>query len=1348
MVWRNGIFSLFLLMTVSFSTLVAAKADSFEANWKPWVEARHQKIACAWEQGKKSTRFCYWLGELSLDMSERHLDFSFTAEILAANSVLALPGDKTSWPAQVLVNGKAARVLERSGKPYLSLDAGKYSVTGRFNWQRRPSSLLVPDNFVLLSLISSGKAQTVNRQRGKLFFDRQKDTRLAQSTDSLTVDVYRYLQDAVPLRLQTQLKVSVSGKAREVNLGQVLANNLEVININTVLPLRIEGDGNMRVQIKPGVYTITIWARFIDNPEKITMNKGENWPEYEYLSFQADTDIRQVVLSGATSIDTSQVAIPEQWQNLPTYRLDQNTILNIVTKERGDMAPAENSLSINRQLWLDFDGSSVTALDKINGRMSKTWRLNTQQDTLLGRAEVAGQPVLITEHNNMQGVEIRSPEIELDAVSRIQSPQQFSSIGWQADVDKFSARMHLPPGWRVLFVGGAESANGAWLERWDLWDIFLVLIIIAASYKLMGIKIAALASISLLLGYHESGFPLFLWPALLLLVALLPVLKNRLLAFFSIASVGLTALLWVLIIGFAITAFRLAIYPSLEQHGVANQHTYSMVEQSMQDDSFEEAEIMTSAALEAVSMDRSMKSEKLYSKGRAPQRKRQNLYAVGEKDRIQTGPGLPTWNWSSIYINATGAVAQNAKFNFVFSPPWMTRLWRIVSVLLLVLWAGLLTLRLYRLVDLKASSTSEHPNTGVAKALALFPLAMIFSLALQSTPANAQTYPPEYLLKELEEKLLKAPKCLPNCASQNNGRLSVDKGKLSLSFEVYADADIALALPKANWQNMQIDNKSILLRHKQGQPFALVTKGHHQIKLQAKINGDQLTLSFPLAIHNFVVDAPQWQVDGLVDGRVLSNTLNLSAKAKVKNQEQNILTPKPAKPFVLVHRQLILEKQWQLVTSVERIAPSKGAIVINIPLLAGEKVLSSEPVSDGLITVQIPANQYRMSWRSTLKPVNQLVWKAADRPDMLETWQIKPSSLWRVSSEGLLPVKSSQAIGSLQPLWKPWPNEQLTINIDRPNGIKGPVQTVEDINLEYKSGKLKQKTSLRLNVRSSQGEDYRVGLPDDAKVLSVKLNNKALNLPSGKNVTVQLQPGLQLVEIEFEQSKALSLLSQTPKVKLPDTASNINVQYILPRDRWPLYVTGPAIGPAMLYWGVLCVIVLAAIALHIIAVRTKLNLPVSIFDWLLLGIGLSTVNSYGVIFVAAFFFLLAFRQQRIEPDIAHAGRFNITQVLIVMLTVVTVGILVSAIPMGLLSTPNMKVTGNGSYSYLFNYYQDRAGVDAFPVASIYSVPLSWYRVVMLVWSLWLALRIVRWGAWWWQAFSAKGVWLSAPAKQK
>ena len=1100
--------------------------------------------------------------------------------------------------------------------------------------------------------------------------------------------------------------------------------------------------------------------------DALTINPtSDNWPTFEYISFLSNTNIRQVKLTGATSIDTTQVDIPSDWANLPTYKLGADTTLKLETQYRGDDSPPANQLKVQRNLWLDFDGSKITGLEKINGKMNKDWRINSAKDTTIGRATVENQPVLITDHNGQQGLEIRSPNINLSAVTLIDNSKEFSASGWDATADNFSATLHLPPGWRVIYAAGVDRIQGTWISKWDLWDLFLVLIITAVTRKLISNKAALLALAALVIAYHETGSPLTAIPPLLVLLALLPVTGGRFKSFLRGSAVFFAAVFVIGIISFAISSFRLAIYPSLEKTEVShfNQSSRYGYASSVAAPQADMAMELEELSLEQESFSRRSQQNnvqaKMLSMAEGKPQKERSMYQVTESDRVQTGPGLPTWVWNQISFNANSPVPESQALSITYCPPMLTSLWRVLSVLFLAAYGILIMLKLIPVLRSKDpdtdanKSTDQSSDTGDtppsnAALVSMLGIIFISGVAMLTPTSNvmASDYPPEYLLKELETRLTKAPECLPNCISLNNGSLTVKGNNLELNFEAHAQADVMMSLPQieGNWQLSKIkldENPLPTARRHKNKNSLLLTQGHHKLVITGKLLGDQASVSFPNPIHNFKVVSTGWLVDGLVDGRVLNSSLTLRSTVSIAESKKDTLTPDPISPLVTVQRTFILDKEWHVETTVVRYAPKNGPIAVSIPLIDNEKVLDNDlTIKEGVAHVQLKYNQRAISWHSVLEPTKTLLLDAKPSDHYVEIWSIKPSSLWRIDYSGLSPVKDDHALSSLEPLWRPWPGEKITVNISRPTGVNGPTHTVEKAELKYSPGERIQKSTLTLSIRSSLGEDYSFSVPKDAEILSVTNGNKKLNIPSSNTITVPLQPGLQNITVDFQEKKEMGWNVATPSIHLPSTATNISLTYSLARDRWPLYFSGPAIGPAMLYWGILVVIILSAFALTIIIKKCRLNVPINIIGWLLLGIGLSTVNSYGVFAVIIFFVLLSYRKDYIDPAKLSSLNFKLLQAGIVLITVVAALSVLSAIPMGLLSTPDMKVVGNGSSSHFYRFYQDTAASGHFPVANVVNLPIFGYRLVMMLWSLWLATRIIVWANWGWQAFSQGGIW--------
>jgi hypothetical protein len=1326
------------------------------SQWQSWILDNHQQHACPWQidqsNSKGTNKACIWPGKLDLSADARSGAFLYSVDVFEQQAFVALPGDINHWPSSISVNGKAAAVIERNQLPHIALSAGRYTISGVFKWRSRPAQLTIPEDVAIMSLLLDGKSREVDRRNGRLILSSQSAAPQTKTHDSLSIEVFRLLKDGVPVTLETQITLSVSGKPREVSFGSVLLANSEVVAIQSPIPARIEADNSMRAQVVAGEHTLRVYSRFVSSPTAITTHKtSKEWPQFEFISFQSATEIRQLALSGPVSIDTSQIAIPRGWQGYPTYRMGDKETLNITTEFRGDHSPAANELHVKRNIWLDFDGDGITTLDNISGNMYQHWRLNAAPDTKIGRATVDGEPVLITLDDNQQGIEVRSPNIELQAVTRTEATSGFSASGWNARADHYSATLHLPPGWRVLHASGVDNIWGSWLSQWDLWDVFLVLIMISATRKLLGNAAAVLAGGAFLIALHEPSTPLLIMPLLLVVVALLPIISGKIHASLRSIGVMLAAALALSVIAFAVSTFRLAIYPSLERAQIGT-YSESHYNETYQQISSAPMLQMADRVRKGVS-EKDMRMEEVMVTAQM-QSQKQDLYQVTENDRVQTGPGLPTWTWNSVQFNATGPVAATETLAIYYSSPWMTSLWRVLAVLLVAWYAAIVIARLARVCRFKTGEAANKPasSTGTPTATTtVLGIGLIFSLGLfNSPPSMAQdsepSYPPKYLLDELEQRLTKAPDCLPNCVSLNDGKITVRGTAISIEFYAYADADIALPLPGGyeSWalDSLTSDNAQLLpLRKQQDKLYARLAKGHHRLKLKGNITADVATINFPLPIHNMVVSAPNWVVEGLVNGRVTNNTLTLRAGSKSTTEKADTLKADPAASFVEVKRHFVFGKKWHIETTVQRIAPLQGAISIPVALIANEKPLKDMgAITNGEILLQLGHKQPSVSWSSTLEAVEQLSLKASSSNSYIEQWSFTPSSLWRLSYEGLPPIKASSHANAFEPVFKPWPAETLLVDVRKPGGVPGPIHTVESALLNVDASSKLQRSTLTLQIRSSLGTNYRLALPEQTEVLKFSINGQTMNTPAANEVIIPLRPGEQSVMIEFQSQTEMGLISRSPAVQLEDGATNIQLHYSLPRDRWPLYLSGPAIGPAMLFWGVLCVIVLGALLLPRVAKATNLAMPITLGDWLLLGLGLSTVNSYGVLIIAVMFFILAARKQRVTPDSMTRFTFNTMQFAIVCWVMIAALTMIAAIPMGLLSNPQMQVVGNGSSSHFYNYYQDIAGEAGFPVVTVVSLPMLAYRAVMLLWSLWLSTRLLQWAGWAWGCFVEHGGW--------
>jgi hypothetical protein len=171
-----------------------------------------------------------------------------------------------------------------------------------------------------------------------------------------------------------------------------------------------------------------------------------------------------------------------------------------------------------------------------------------------------------------------------------------------------------------------------------------------------------------------------------------------------------------------------------------------------------------------------------------------------------------------------------------------------------------------------------------------------------------------------------------------------------------------------------------------------------------------------------------------------------------------------------------------------------------------------------------------------------------------------------------------------------------------------------------------------------------------------------------------------------------------------------------------------------MYWPELAALIVFALILG----RIKLT-PLTTRHWLLLGLGFSTF-SWSVLALVIIWLMLCGVREKSQLKL-NWWRFNLVQVVIAGMTVVALASVVMSLPAGLLGTPDMHVAGHNSYGNVLNWFAD-GSESILPIVSIITLPLWVYKVLILIWALWLSFALLRWLPWVWQCFSSDGFWRS------
>lgn len=381
--------ALLLLLLISVPCWAADIPDALKP-WEDWVLHNQEEKVCPPAFNNGNDHRCYWPTDLSLDLDAAGGRFDLNVT-LYAESWVSLPGGSKLWPQKVSVKGVSHTVTLHSGRPALLLPAGDYSIRGTFQWARLPESLPVPPASGLVHLTLDGSAVAFPDLRANRLWLRDQGEEAASAEDRLELQVYRRVDDMVPMRVITRLEIDVAGRQREVLLGPVLPAQGEgqlfiPVKLTSPITARLENDGSLRLQVRPGHWVVEVVARSTSSITTLSVPElPAPWPAEEVWVFQAHTDLRLVEPGGLPAVDPRQTTLPESWREFPAFLAKPGEVLSLKLVRQGDADPAMDQISIKRELWLDFDGGGYTVQDIIEGTMSRTHRLEASRDLLLGR---------------------------------------------------------------------------------------------------------------------------------------------------------------------------------------------------------------------------------------------------------------------------------------------------------------------------------------------------------------------------------------------------------------------------------------------------------------------------------------------------------------------------------------------------------------------------------------------------------------------------------------------------------------------------------------------------------------------------------------------------------------------------------------------------------------------------------------------------------------------------------------------------------------------------------------------------------------------------------------------------
>jgi hypothetical protein len=1325
--------------------------------WREWVLYGEEYRACpvmnGARPGETSSHVCAWPGELALDVNVASATFTQNWDLYAEDWV-PLPGDQSIWPVNVLVGRTPLPVVQRDGRPAVRLDAGSHQITGSLNWITRPAALTVPRQSGLVSLTLDGlPVARPALDGGQVWLGIQEES--VADEDRLTVNVYRRLVDGIPMRLETRIELDVAGQSREVELVGAVLTEFVGQSLSSFLPAQLDADGTLRVQVRPGRWTLELVTRTSTLGADIeVLTATEPWPVDEIWSYQANPQLRIAALEGAGSVDAARSGVPGEWVGLPSYAVSAGQALNVVERSRNDTED-ENLLTLSRNLWLDFDGEGFTALDRVTGQMRSGWRLDMAAPYLMTRAEADGEDMLITASPEPggQGIELRGAQTNvLDTARLLPEARPIPVTGYREAFAQIRTTLHLPPGYRLMAAPGADVVNGAWVDGWRLLDIFLLLVIAAGTWRLLGVLPGVVALFALVLTFHEPGAPTWAWLNLLVVLGVLRVAPEgrlrRVSTWYRNASV---AALCLLLIPFVATQIRVVVFPQLEhtrlQRGVYDQYAASPPPGLFSDDigrlegdnanaprvlELVLANVERRAALDEQSSRAFGGSQALLeevvvtARSNAPGVSRYTPGAL-----VQTGPGLPDWSWNRYDLRWSGPIEADQSYRLLVFGPWRVAAWRVASVLMVMVF----------LAALIRGQLKFPPNVfgwGSTAAASLLLMVATFLPFASDAQVNGE-FPSPQMLDELRNRLSEPAPCHPSCAELTHVLVELEDGSVRLDLELAVQDDVAVPMPgiAGGWspETISIDGvpTNLLYRSRDGRPWLRLYSGVHAVSLIGAIpNADSFTLPFSLAPRRVEVDAPGWDIAGVNDEKLLSGAIEFIRQQQADVDAEPLASEFP--PFVQVVRSFNFDLEWQVTTRVMRISPAEGAFTIPVTLLENESVLTPGiEVTDGVAFIAMAAGQRLVAWESQIPLAGTVALSASENASWTESWRFLVSPIWHAEYAGM----PNTPVGQMDPAffvpeYFPRPGESLTVTLTRPAPSAGDTMAIDSVDYSAEVGERSTRSSLSFDYRSTQGAQHTIRLPGGSELQSVSIDGLTLPLQlNGELLELPIEPGKHRVDLVWTIDGATGAQATLPIVDLGAGSSNLLATLRLPADRWLLHTSGPTMGPAVLYWPELIVFALAAFVLA----RLRWS-PLRIHEWLLLGLGLSTFAWPVLLLFAVWAFAMSWRG-RLDIEL-KPGMFNGLQIGLAVLTVAAMLSILAAIPAGLLGQPDMQVVSPVQFGSL-SWFDDQSAGTTPEVAAV-SVSLWFYKAAMLAWALWLSFALLRWLPWAWNAFTQGGIW--------
>lgn len=413
-------------------------------------------------------------------------------QLIIPESVLIknLSGQKHAMPSKKRLG---ARSLDK-GDWILNINYDKEKFNSLFSieWDSEKNIPIIDDSEISLKLVRNGSLLSIKAKQEsiKLYTG---ENHQGKEND---IKVFRKLDTSVPYKLETVIDVNSFQDQNVINLGKINPDGFYLLNVSRSVKIQ-ESNGDYLATLNLGQNKIVIQA--ISNKKiqdfKSPMVNGVSHEVWSLNTFGNVFDI-----NGLEGTNAKIAEVPVEWRNMPTYvrKGDFELVENIKIESVESDLPI--STLLNRVTWFDKEGMNFS-YDELKIEKNPSNLQFISQNLRDPTVNISGLhlnkiPQVILEDNGLTLIPLKN-ETELSYSFETKGYTLPTNI-WKTDEQSYSWHVNLSPRTRLITTTN-DVFSGSWIDKWNLYTMFFLILLIIAYWKIVNYKIAIVVGTSILL---------------------------------------------------------------------------------------------------------------------------------------------------------------------------------------------------------------------------------------------------------------------------------------------------------------------------------------------------------------------------------------------------------------------------------------------------------------------------------------------------------------------------------------------------------------------------------------------------------------------------------------------------------------------------------------------------------------------------------------------------------------------------------------------------------------------------------------------------------------------------------